>query len=74
MEERVSLALEHLRMAVHYKGERRAVMEMRKHYVGYLRGLPNNRSLRIALMKPQTLAEIEDFLHSFVYYEQSQAA
>ncbi len=74
MRERVLTAIEHARLGVEYKGERRAVIEMRKHYAGYLRGLPNNRALRIALMKPESLAELEDMLFSFLYYEEPAAA
>jgi tRNA-dihydrouridine synthase B len=53
--ERVAIALEHLGLAVREKGERRAVVEMRKHYRGYLRGLPAAAALRAALMSPVTL-------------------
>jgi tRNA-dihydrouridine synthase B len=74
MRERVLTAIEHARLGVEYKGERRAVIEMRKHYAGYLRGLPNNRALRIALMKPESLVELEDMLYSFLYYEEPVAA
>jgi tRNA-dihydrouridine synthase B len=58
-EQRVAAALEHLRDSVAEKGETRAVLEMRKHYRGYLRGLPGAARLRAALMTPATVAGVE---------------
>lgn len=66
--ERIETALRHLRLAVGIKGERRAVLEMRKHYIAYLKYVPNSRQMRNILMKPETLAEAEDVLHSLLYY------
>jgi tRNA-dihydrouridine synthase B len=51
VQERIGLCLEHLRLAVEYKGERRGVIEMRKHYSGYLHGIPNVVKFRISLMQ-----------------------
>lgn len=68
--ERITTAIDHLRLAAVYKGERRAVLEMRKHYAGFLKGFRHAKAMRMALMKPQTLAETEDVLHSFLYYEE----
>jgi len=48
--ERIALCIEHLNLSVEYKGERTGVLEMRKHYSGYLRGLPNVAKLRAELM------------------------
>ncbi|MBN1448032.1 MAG: tRNA dihydrouridine synthase DusB [Bacteroidetes bacterium] len=67
-QERIDTALRHLRLAVEIKGERRAVLEMRKHYIAYLKYVPNSRQMRNILMKPETLAEAEDVLHSLQYY------
>jgi tRNA-dihydrouridine synthase B len=60
--ERVAVILEHLRDAAEVKGERRAVIEMRKHYRGYLRHLPGAARLRAALMVPETIAAVADTL------------
>lgn len=51
LSERIQLLIEYLQLAVHYKGERRACLEIRKHYSGYLRDHPNISMLRIELMK-----------------------
>ena len=74
IEERIFTALKHLRMAVEYKGERRAVLEMRKHYVAYLKHVSGSRKMRMILMKPDTLAEVEDLLYSMMFYHDVQAA
>jgi tRNA-dihydrouridine synthase B len=49
--ERVSLLIEHLKYSVEFKGERRACLEIRKHYSGYLRDAPNISKLRMKLME-----------------------
>lgn len=57
-DERFDVLLEHLRGAVLLKGERRGVIEMRKLYSGYLRGLHGAARLRAALMAPVTIADV----------------
>jgi len=69
-EERISTALRHLRLAVSIKGERRAVLEMRKHYIAYLKFVPNSRRMRNILMQPVTFAEAEDALHSLLFFHE----
>jgi tRNA-dihydrouridine synthase B len=51
IEERVDLLREHLRLAIEFKGERAGVIEMRKHYSGFLRGLPHVSKIRMELMQ-----------------------
>jgi tRNA-dihydrouridine synthase B len=50
VEERVRLCVEHLKLSVQYKGDRTGMFEMRKHYSGYLRGIPNVSKIRMELM------------------------
>jgi tRNA-dihydrouridine synthase B len=73
-EERILVTIDHLRLASRYKGELRAVLEMRKHYAGFFKHVRNGRSFRMALMTPKTLAEVEDLLHSFLFYQEQIAA
>src|SRR5690606_12108937 len=40
--EKAEMAVRHLRMAVDFKGEPRAVREMRKHIAWYLKGVPGS--------------------------------
>ncbi len=69
--DRIETCLRHLSLAVHYKGERRAVLEMRKHYTGYFKNIPNIKNLRMALMIPYTFSEVEEILYS--YFQKSEA-
>ena len=50
VEERIQTCLEHLKLNVQYKGEKYGVQTFRKHYSGYLKGLPNISIVRSDLM------------------------
>ncbi len=63
--ERIRLLIEYLELAVNYKGERKACLEIRKHYNGYLREHPNISMLRIELMKFTTAQPIIEFLQKY---------
>ncbi len=73
LRERIETAISHLALAVTYKGERRAVLEMRKYYSGYLKGLPHMKSTRMALMQVFTFAEVEDLLRRVQYEYEGEA-
>lgn len=51
LEEKLDLLKEHIFHSIEYKGERRGVVEMRKHIGGYLKGLPNVSHFRAELMQ-----------------------
>ena len=61
--EKIDLLIMHLKYSVEYKGERRGVLEMRKHYSGYLKGLPNIAKFRLQLMQYSTLDPVIDLLN-----------
>jgi len=60
LSERIQLLMEYLQLAVHYKGERKACYEVRKHYSGYLRDFPDISKLRTEL---NHLASLEPILY-----------
>jgi len=62
VEERIDLLMRHYRYSVEYKGERKGVMEMRKHLSGYLKGLPHIAKFRLELMRYDELAPIVEKL------------
>jgi tRNA-dihydrouridine synthase B len=66
LEDRVNLLKEHLRLAVDYKGERKGVIELRKHYSGFLRGLPHVSKIRNELMQFTEAGPILDHLTRFL--------
>jgi tRNA-dihydrouridine synthase B len=63
LKNRIDTCLRHLKLTLQYKfPERRAVMEFRKYYSGYLHGLPNISKVRAELMQWETVAPIEERL------------
>ncbi|MGA9117147.1 MAG: tRNA dihydrouridine synthase DusB [Bacteroidota bacterium] len=66
LRERVELLAEHLRLAVEMKGERKGVLELRKHYAGLLRGLPHVSRVRTELMQFTEARPILEHLTSFL--------
>jgi tRNA-dihydrouridine synthase B len=66
IEERVELLREHLRLSVEFKGERAGVIELRKHYSGFLRGLPHVSRIRMELMQFTEAAPILEHLTKFL--------
>ncbi|NTV03168.1 MAG: tRNA dihydrouridine synthase DusB [Chlorobiaceae bacterium] len=63
--ERIGAALEHLRLSVEYKGEKYGVIEMRRHYSTYLKGLPGVSKVRNELVRELDLNAIERQLREF---------
>ncbi len=66
LEERVRMLLEHLRLSVKFKGTRKGVIEMRKHYSGYLRGIPHVARVRSELMEFTEVDPIVELLQLFL--------
>jgi tRNA-dihydrouridine synthase len=50
------------------------VTEFRKHYAGYLRGVPGVARLRMELMAFVTLRDVEDHLNRFLEHGTSETA
>lgn len=62
---KIHIAVRHLELAVQVKGERRAVLEHRKFYSGYLKNLPNASKTRTALMGVITFEEVKEILMNY---------
>ena len=65
--ERIETCLDHLRLELAHKPERRAIHEFRKHYGGYLKGLRNNSACRQDVVRFESFAQIEDRMLSFAH-------
>jgi tRNA-dihydrouridine synthase B len=65
LEERIRVMSEHLKLAVEHKGERKGVIEFRKHYAGYLRGIPHGARVRQELMQYLELKPVLERLLKF---------
>lgn len=66
MAERVAAARAHLERAVQWKGERLGVLETRKHYAGYFRGVPDFKQMRIKLCTADTSEEVFEILNNIL--------
>ncbi|MBI2794561.1 MAG: tRNA dihydrouridine synthase DusB [Ignavibacteria bacterium] len=64
--ERVDACIEHLKLEFQFKPSKRAIHEFRKHYSGYLRGLPNNSLTRQDIVRMDSFDKIEERLYRFV--------
>lgn len=62
IEERVDVCLKHLRLSVQWKGSVLGILEMRRHYTNYLKGLPHIKEFRTRLVTVKTLEEVESVL------------
>ncbi len=61
IEERVSVCRAHLEKSIAWKGEVLGVLEMRRHYTNYFKGLPNvkhYRNLLVTEKEPQALFDV----------------
>ncbi len=65
LEDRIQTMFEQLEIAVIIKGERKGVIEFRKHYSGYLKGFYNSAKLRSELMQFYTIDEIKNHIYHF---------
>ncbi|MGE5806635.1 MAG: tRNA dihydrouridine synthase DusB [Ignavibacteria bacterium] len=63
---RINTCLKHLRYAVQIKGEKYGVIEHRKFYSGYLKGLYNASQIRQELMKRNSYASVEEVLLKYL--------
>ncbi|MEM7173961.1 MAG: tRNA dihydrouridine synthase DusB [Bacteroidota bacterium] len=59
---RIEVLKTHLYHAIQWKGERLALLEMRRHYAHYLRGIHQAKPFRIQLVEALHLTEVETVL------------
>lgn len=62
VDERVDVCIEHLMESIKWKGEKLGVLEMRRHYATYLKGLPNIKEVRHRIVQSLDANEILDIL------------
>lgn len=67
IEKRIKLALRHLQIAIELKGEHRAVIEHRKFYSGYLKGLHQASKIRNQLMQFSDYLSVENCLLNYLH-------
>lgn len=62
LEERAKVAVQHVDFSVEWKGERQGLLEMRRHYTNYFRGIPNFKPVRTLLVESESYAEVKETL------------
>ena len=64
--ERVELALEHLDLAISFKGERRAVRDMKRHLHRYIRGMRDAAWVRESLFRAENAEQMRTRLQTLI--------
>lgn len=62
IKERVRITKKHLKFSVHWKGERKGLFEMRRHYTNYFRGIPHFKTYRTKLVQSEVVEEVFETL------------
>lgn len=65
-QERLTIILEHLNLAIQEKGEYVAIREMRKHISGYTKNLPNSSEFRQKMNQIEDKNELIDFIIEYI--------
>jgi tRNA-dihydrouridine synthase B len=62
-EEKIPVILEHCELAVRLKGERRGILEMRRHLSSYVKGFDGAREMREKLMRVENFQDVREILY-----------
>lgn len=60
--DRVEVCRTHLTKSIEWKGERQGIMEMRRHYANYFKGIPNFKEVRAKFVTLDHFAELNALL------------
>lgn len=63
VQERLNATKEHLEKSVEWKGEKLGVVEMKRHYTNYFKGLENVKSFRTQLVMAESAEEVISILN-----------
>lgn len=64
--ERVRVVKKHLGFSVEWKGEKKGIFEMRRHYANYFRGVSNFKPYRVRLVEAKSYEETKSILDEIV--------
>lgn len=62
LEERIAVAKKHLDFSVQWKGPKLGILEMRRHYTNYFRGMPNFKQYRAEMVTAETYEHVCEIL------------
>ncbi|MEO6883068.1 MAG: tRNA dihydrouridine synthase DusB [Bacteroidia bacterium] len=63
IENRISVCREHLEKSIQWKGDVLGILEMRRHYSNYFKGLSHFKEYRLKLVTSNSIHEINDLLN-----------
>lgn len=66
VEERVSAARKHLEFSIRWKGAKLGILEMRRHWANYLKGLSHVKEFRMRLVTTDSVDAIDEVLNDLV--------
>jgi nifR3 family TIM-barrel protein len=67
LEERVSIAKRHLEFSLEWKGDKKGIFEMRRHYTNYFRGIPHFKPFRTRLVESDDPQEVFKTLDQILF-------
>jgi len=67
LDERIQVVREHLNFSIQWKGDRKGIFEMRRHYSNYFRGLANFRPFRSRLVEAINYQEVSEILDQIAF-------
>lgn len=62
LEERIAVTKKHLDFSVQWKGPKLGILEMRRHYTNYFRGMPNFKQYRTEMVTAETYEHVYEIL------------
>lgn len=68
--ERIRVCKKHLMTSIQWKGEKLGILEMRRHYANYLKGLPNAKQFRNRLVDTLEIDELHRIFDDLLNYYQ----
>lgn len=72
IKERIRVCKGHLKRSIAWKGETLGILEMRRHYANYLKGLPHIKEFRTKLVSLKKGDAIEAVLDEIQYYYENE--
>jgi len=66
LQERVEILRIHFQRSIEYKGEKRTILEMRKFYSGYFKGVPDFKKYRLMLMTLDEMDRVVELINKIV--------
>jgi tRNA-dihydrouridine synthase B len=64
-QEKLDIMQRHLTLAIEFYGERLGILEMRKHFAWYLKGLPHSASVKQRIQTTRDIDELNDMIQDF---------